>query len=94
MRQASSGSLLASVLAETGMFAVAAHARWRAAPPAPGFGRQRFGAGGPDAQRRLHADYIGQTAGRDVGAERAVGAIPSVGQQDARSDAAASAVLI
>jgi hypothetical protein len=48
---------------------------------------QRFGAGGPDAQRRLHADPIGQTAGRDAGAERAVGAIPSVGQQDARSDA-------
>ena len=42
---------------------------------------------GPDAQRRLHADHIGQTAGRDAGAERAVGAIPSVGQQDARSDA-------
>src|SRR5208283_2497488 len=60
------------------MFAVAAHARWRAVPPAPGFGR-RFGAGGPDAQRRLHADHIGQTAGRDAGAERAVGAIPSVG---------------
>ena len=42
------------------MFAVAAHARWRAASPAPGFGRQRFGAGGPDAQGRLHADHIGQ----------------------------------
>src|SRR5271157_346987 len=61
--------------------------RCSAAPPAPGFGRQRFGAGGPDAERRLHADHIGQTAGRDAGAERAVGAIPSVGQQDARSDA-------
>src|SRR5271163_2146170 len=69
------------------MFAVAAHARWRAPPPAPGFGRQRFGAGGPDTQRRLYADHIGQTAGRDAGAERAIDAIPSVGQQDARSDA-------
>ena len=68
------------------MFAVAAHARWRAAPPAPGFGRQRFDAGRPDAERRLHADHIGQTAGRDAGAECAVDAIPGVGQQDARSD--------
>src|ERR1700679_2426064 len=40
MRQASSGSPIASVLAGTGMFAVAPNARWRAAPPAPGLGRQ------------------------------------------------------
>jgi len=35
----------------------------------------------------LHANHIGQTAGRDAGAERAVGAITGVSQQDARSDA-------
>src|SRR5271154_5137568 len=50
MRQAFSGSLLGKpprqrLGGNRDMFAVAAHARWRAAPPAPGFGR-RFGAGG------------------------------------------------
>jgi hypothetical protein len=35
----------------------------------------------------LHADHIGQAAGRDAGTERAVRAIPSVSQQDTRSDA-------
>ena len=69
------------------MPAVAAHARWRAASSAPGFGRQRFDARGPDAERRLHANHIGQTAGCYGGAERAIGAITGISQQDARSDA-------
>src|SRR6516162_3545777 len=69
------------------MPAVAAKARWRAASSAPGFGRQWFDAKGPDAERRLHANHIGQAAGRNGGAERAVGAITGVTQQDARSDA-------
>ena len=69
------------------MFAVAAHARWRAPPSAPGFGRQRFGAGGPDAQCRLHADHIGQTVAHDAGTESAVSAITGIGQQDDGCDA-------
>ena len=69
------------------MPAVAAHARWRAASSAPGSGRQRFDARGPDAERRLHANHIGQTAGCYGGAERAIDAITGISQQDARSDA-------
>ena len=70
------------------MPAVAAKARWRAASPAPGFGRQWFDAKGPDAERRLHANHIGQAAGRNGGAERAVGAITGVTRQTFTAKAA------
>ena len=62
------------------MFAIAPDARGRPALSAPGFGRQRFRIGAPDAERRLHAHHIGQTAGRNAGAERAVNAVTGVGQ--------------
>ena len=87
MRQASSGSLLARVLAETGTCSLSRRMRDGGRPrPLQGLGGSGW-RGRPDAQRRLHADHIGQTAGRDAEREHAVGAIPSVGQQDARSDA-------
>ena len=76
------------------MFAVTPDARCRAAPSTPGFGRQRLHAGGPDAERRLHSDRIGQPQGRDARAERAVDPITGVGQQDPVATPAASAALI
>jgi hypothetical protein len=70
-----------------GMFAIAPDARWRATLSAPGFGRQRFRAGGPDAERRLHAHRIGQPDGRHAGAERAVDPVASLAQHDPARDA-------
>ena len=69
------------------MFAVAPNARWRAAPPAPGLGRQRLRVRRPDAQCRLHANHVGQTHGGDARAERAVSAVTGVGQQHPGRDA-------
>ena len=69
------------------MIGVAPHARGLASASAPGLRRQRLLAGRPDAERRLHADRVGQAQGRDAGAERAVGTVGRIGQHDAARDA-------
>jgi len=62
------------------VIAIAPHPRGRTASPAPGLGRQRRLAGGPECGRGLDADHVEQTQSGQCCPEGGVHAIAGVGQ--------------